>query len=523
MQKPTSPSAYPQLLRSLQSLSERQKRALLRLLARTDLYFLLRYLLNRRDLEHPWLFARCRMVEASPDGHLDLWARGHYKSTIITYGKTIQDILASHGEEPLFHWRGLQPTFVIFSHTRPIAKAFLRQIKFEFERNDTLKQLFPDILWERPDTQAARWSEDAGVVVKRRSNPKEASLEAHGLIDGQPISRHYDVLVYDDVVVQDSVTTPEQIAKTTQGFELSLNLESTNPRRRVIGTRYHHGDTYAEMIRRGTVEPRIYPATDDGTLSGTPVFLPQDLYLRRVRDMGPYVASAQLMQDPTADRAQGFRRDWLRHFDDPSGYLGMNRALLVDPASEKKKGSDYTAAAVVALGPDRNYYALEWVRDRLNLAERAALVMRLHRKWRPQAVGYEKYGMQADIEYLRQVQERENYRFFVTELPKPGDAPMAKNDRIRRLVPIFAEGRFYLPTMLHYTGYDGRTRDLVEEFINEELLTFPVGGHDDVLDALARIFDMDLAWPKGAEDDQPKVDRYARALGRQSHISWRSR
>lgn len=519
MLKPPSPQAYPALLASLTALSEPDRWGTLRVLARTDLYFLLRYLLNRPDLEHPWLFQRVRMVEEAPDGYLDLWARGHYKSTIITYGKTIQDILASHGDEPLFHWKGLQPTFAFFSHTRPIAKAFLRQIKYEFERNEYLKQLFPDVLFAKPESQSPRWSEDAGLIVRRNSNPKESTLEAWGLVDGQPISKHWDVMVYDDVVVKESVNTPEQIKKTTEAWELSLNLSSTEPRRRYIGTRYHHADTYNDIMRRGAAIKRLYPATDDGTLTGKPIFLSPERYQERVREMGPYTASAQLLQNPTADNAQGFRREWLRHFDTAGGFNAMNRALLVDPASEKKKGSDYTAIVVVAKGPDRNYYALDWIRDRLNLAERAAAALRMHRKWRPQMVGWEKYGMQSDIEYVRQVQERENYRFFVQELPKPGDPQIAKHDRIRRLVPIFAEGRFYLPTQLHYTQYDGRTIDLVESFINEELMPFPVGGHDDVLDAMARIFDLDLAWPKAAEElDRPQ--RYSQASGRRT--SWMS-
>ena len=40
--------------------------------------------------------------------------------------------------------------------------------------------------------------------------------EAHGLVDGQPTSRHFRLRVYNDVVVPESVYTPEQIQKLKQ-------------------------------------------------------------------------------------------------------------------------------------------------------------------------------------------------------------------------------------------------------------------------------------------------------------------
>src|SRR5690349_21734020 len=60
---------------------------------RTDLHWLLVNGLNRKDCDNAWVKARCEEVQARPDGYLDLWARGHYKSTIITFALAIQDIL----------------------------------------------------------------------------------------------------------------------------------------------------------------------------------------------------------------------------------------------------------------------------------------------------------------------------------------------------------------------------------------------------------------------------------------------
>jgi hypothetical protein len=196
---------------------------------------------------------------------LDLWAREHYKSTVITFAKTIQDILI----DP-------EITVGFFSHTRPIAKAFLRQIKQEFESNETLKGWFPDILWANPKKESPKWSEDEGIVVKRQSNPKEGTVEAWGLVDGQPTSKHYRTLVYDDVVTRESVSTPDMMAKTTDALALSYNLGAHGGTRRFIGTRYHYNDTYRTIMERGTVKPRIYPATKDGKVDGEPVFLTRE-------------------------------------------------------------------------------------------------------------------------------------------------------------------------------------------------------------------------------------------------------
>ena len=88
---------------------------------------------------------------------------------------------------------------------------------------------------------------------------------------------------------------------------------------------------------------------------------------------------------------------------------------------------------------------------------------------------------------------------------------MPKPDRIRRLIPWFEKGRIFLPPKLAKTNYEGREVDLVQSFINDEYLPFPVGQHDDMLDALARVLedDLQLAWPQAYtyEDDDDGAEQ----------------
>lgn len=455
----------------------------LRKLCREDLFFLLTVGMKRKDMDHDWLYARCREVEANPNGHLDLWAREHYKSTIITFGKSIQDILVNP-----------EVTIGIFSHTRPNAKGFLDQIKREFEQNTFLKSLFSDILYESPQTQAAKWSLDNGIIVKRKSNPKEATVEAWGIVDGQPTGKHFSLMVYDDVVTKESVTTPEQIKKVTSSWELSTNLGAEGGRVRYIGTRYHANDTYRTMMDRGSVKPRIHAATDNGKMDGSPVFLSLEALQRKRRDQGPYTFGTQMLQDPVADKSMGFKEEWLKFYDKLGDTKAWNKYIVVDPASKRKSTSDYTSMWVIGLAPDGNYYAIDMVRDRLNLTQRCKRLMDLHREHMPTAVGYEHYGMQSDIEHIKYVQEQENYRFNIIEL----GGSLAKEDRIQTLVPLFEQARMWLPKAHSSVNYEGRRVDLVRAFIDDEFVAFPVAVHDDMLDCLARIIDpkLDAKFPK---------------------------
>ena len=210
--------------------------------------------------------------------------------------------------------------------------------------------------------------------------------------------------------------------------------------------------------------------------------------------------SGQMLQSPVPVGGGEFKDSWINYYQ--SGGVKpqtMNVVILVDPAGgeelnrKKKKTSDWTAMMVVGLAPDNNYYLLDIVRDRLNPTERVDTLFMLHRKWndlggKPPKVGYEKYGMMTDTHYIKDKMGQEGYRFSLIEL----GGRMAKEERIRRLIPDMQTGRWWFPANLMYTDGEGRTFDLVKELIYSEMPSFPRARHDDMIDALSRIYEEDL-------------------------------
>jgi hypothetical protein len=92
---------------------------------------------------------------------------------------------------------------------------------------------------------------------------------------------------------------------------------------------------------------------------------------------------------------------------------------------------------------------------------------------------------------------------------------MGKVDRIRRLMPLFEQGRIILPRSKMRTLYDRTTANLIEVFVEEEYLAFPVSQHDDMLDCLARILEPDLhVQPPFADWDMGPVEVIGRPFMR---------
>lgn len=504
-------------------------------IGRGDRFFLATHLLGRVDLIHPWLYARCREVESARDGYLDLWAREHGKSSLITFAGIVQEIL----EDP-------EITIGIFSHTKPIARKFLLQIKQEFESNEKLIALYSDVLYADPRRDSPKWSEEKGLVVKRQGNPKEANVEAWGLVDGQPTGAHFKLRVYDDVVTKESVSTPEQVAKTTAAWELSDNLGARTDEQPIgrawhIGTRYSFADTYNAIIERNALKVRLYPATDTGLADGQPVLLTPEAWADKKLKQGPATIACQMLLNPAAGNEAMFRKEWLSFIDIRPATL--NVYIMVDPAHSRKKDSDNTAMAVVGVDSANNKYLLDGYRHKMGLRQRWEAMRGLRKKWMAQpgvqvvSVGYERYGMQADLEYFEEQMQLDKDAFEIKELNWVSEGGQSKDDRVQRLQPDFLQRKFFLAavcvddqgkpyetknqartreqgqafrifTPVKRTDHEGNLYSLNKGFL-DEFLTYPFSFKKDLIDATSRLYDMSPVPPIIVDEAMLEPEVYA--------------
>lgn len=430
-----------------------------------------------------------------------------HNSSIITIAGTIQDVLKDPSSR-----------VCIFSHTKTIAKDFLRRIKTTFENNGLLNASFPDVIQENAvNTKGFMWSLDDGLQLLKGKD-LGGYVMASGLIDSMPTGKHFTRRIYDDVVTRESVATSDQRAKVSECVKLSHALgDPKNGTHCFIGTRYHFGDFYGEIIRSGEYKVRQYACTENGEYpfkpegveddvvpmgDGKAVLYSQEHIWNEFKLMGNTMFAAQMLMNPVKADEKAFDIGWIRYYEHRPHTRNF---VFVDPAGSKKEGSAYTVMWVVGVDKRNYYYILDCVRDKLDLQGRQQNLFRIIEKWKAVKVFYERYSMQADIEYIEEKKREEGFYFSLQEV---GGTRLSKDERILKLQPLFQEGRIIFPATIPYTDGNGKRRNLVEDFIMEEYLEFPVSQYKDMLDALARIRDekVKITGPVYEEPATPGTD-----------------
>jgi predicted phage terminase large subunit-like protein len=467
--------------------------------AKQSLYFFAKGILG-----YSWLNPRihrplCRLLEqyeSKPRLKITL-PRGWFKSTIGSIAYPI--------------WRSLSdPNIKILivqnTHTNAIGK--LSSINGHFTQNDLFRALFPELL---PD-ETCTWTKDK-MCVKRSGMFPEGTFEGAGTRT-QVVSRHYNVIIEDDTVAPDlDELGEENIAPTKEDIEQAIGFHRymvppllTNPKtdqNLVIGTRWFEKDllSFIEENEKSFVcytrscREDAFGNTDEQGEATFPERFDNDVLEDLKERMGPYMFSCLYLNKPVRSDTMLFHAEWFKYYDETIPVDALYYTT-VDPGgdpAETKGTADYNVVITCAKSMQTGkVYVVEFDRGKWNPGELLNALFKHMALYKPAKVGIEAIQYQKSLLYhVRERMKSEQLYCFVEGITH---GKKSKNVRIMGLQPVVAAG------VLLFKKSQGA-------LINE-MLSFPYGKHDDLVDALCMQHGMwALTWkrtvPGLAESNEP--------------------
>lgn len=256
----------------------------------------------------------------------------------------------------------------------------------------------------------------------------------------------------------------------------------------VIGTRWHTDDLIGRLIaeqKKNEADKEIdnydkwtlieFPAVatrdEEFRHKGEPLW-PQKFSLEKLQKteiaLGPYEFSALYQCNPITSANQEFKEEWFkkRTWSEIES-LDVRKFATIDPGG---KGVENDNTGVVRNYVDRqNKWNIKAMRVHFDSKELLEHIFKLHDE------GFEKIGIENTVftkaiePFFKEACIKRNKFPNLVPIPQP---VIQKEVRIRSLIPRYSSGGIF--------HIDDGAKDL-----EEELLVFPKGAHDDVPDALA--------------------------------------
>ena len=284
--------------------------------------------------------------------------------------------------------------------------------------------------------------------------------------------------------------------KTAEAMEFNLKwlLQSMSPaldakrgRLAVIGTPQHQRCMVETLMQtEGWVSKRYNALQDDGTALWQEMWSKEKLEAekRSLESIGRVSSFYREYQcEIIGDEEQMFKEKYIQTYDGKikwiedesymefdSGRLEpVNIFMCVDPARSIKKHADYSTIVSVAVDSKNNKYVLPYYRKRSTPMNLADHILEYFKKYKPVKTRIESVGYQEMLrDYLRQ--KADELGLFIPGLEIKETPRTSKSSRLETMQPWFAQKKMYI------------LDNMVE--LKDELLMFPRGKHDDLLDGL---------------------------------------
>lgn len=348
-------------------------------------------------------------------------------------------------------------------------------------------------------------SEDSSAIGKFATN-KEGLYISTG-VGGALTGRGADILLIDDPIKNRQDADSEVKRKAIWDWYVSTARTRVMPNGAIIliQTRWHKDDLAGKLLksmRQGGEQweivnlPALATQDTSNRKQGEALwkeFWDEDKLEATKKAIGSREWQALYQQTPTDPENQVFHSELFRYYEQlPADTDSMSVLMAVDPAFSKKKTSDYSAIMIVGKHEDKTYI-LEYSNKRLNPSELIDEILRLYKKWKPYKLGIESFTAQTVIGfYLLEKAQQEGLNLSYEEISQSGD----KTIKIKRLEPYFRNGKILMKP--HHTE------------LENQLLEFPQGDHDDIIDALQMTFELKIT---GDFKEKSRDDEYFEELG----------
>lgn len=416
-----------------------------------------------RDAAHHRLIAR----------HLEAVERGDVTRLMITmpprHGKSM---LASEFFPAWYIGRNPDHYVVTATYAQELADDFGRKVKNQIE-DPAYQCIFPGVGLADDSKSAKRFHIEGVAGGYEHGTSQRGAFYAVG-VGGPLTGRGAHLLLIDDPVKNREDAESEVIRKKTKDWYTSTAYTRLMPGGRIviIQTRWHEDDLSGWLQAEHAHEDWVVldlPAINDEGEALWPDQYPVEALERIKRALPPRDWSALYQQKPSPETGDYFKREWIRTVPK----LPPRESLNVYGASDyavTSDGGDYTVHVVIGIDPEERIYLLDLWRGQSASDAWVEAFCDLVLKWRPigwaEETGQIKSGVGPFLD--RRIRERKAY--------VAREAFPTRGDKAVRAQSI--RGRMSLDGL--YVAVDA---PFLAEFIRE-LMSFPVGVHDDQVDAL---------------------------------------
>lgn len=208
---------------------------------------------------------------------------------------------------------------------------------------------------------------------------------------------------------------------------------------------------------------------EDGSL-----FFPERLSLdfldKAKKVQGTIIFANQYLNEVFPAEDAKFKREWFKTtlFIPPDVY----NFAFIDPAISTKDGADYTGIVVVSVDHLANWYVRVARRERLTPTQIVQMIFDLQKNFGCMSIGVETVAYQKALLYMLDEEMRKRQAILPVTGVNRGPT-QSKEMRIMGLIPRYEWGRVY------HVGE--------QSALERELLQFPRGEHDDVIDSLSSL------------------------------------